>query len=84
VSLEPGLENLGWTINPGNCGSGDAPVLSSSVFPLMQLGANGQANFDDNIPWALPETGSYHVNVYRGSSTQLNNVVTCAELRRKD
>ncbi|MGH7602571.1 MAG: hypothetical protein ACRENK_01085 [Gemmatimonadaceae bacterium] len=84
VSIEPGLEVLGWSINPGNCGSGDTPILSPSVFPLMQLNPNGQANFDDNIPWELPESGNYHVNVFRGSNSQLNNVVTCADLRRKD
>lgn len=82
--MEPGLEVLGWTINPGNCGSGDVSVLSPSLFPLMQLSPNGQASFDDNIPWELPEAGTYHVNVFRGSNSQLNNVITCADLRRKD
>ncbi len=81
--MEPGLEVLGWSINPGNCGSGDTPVLSPSLFPLMQLSPNGQASFDDNIAWELPETGTYHVNVFRGSNSQLNNVITCADLHRK-
>jgi hypothetical protein len=83
VALEPGLDNLGWAIHRGNCGSGDPPVLAPGAFPAMQLGPNGQAKYDDNIPYTLPETGTFHLNVFRGNGTQLSNVITCAELQRR-
>jgi hypothetical protein len=83
VSMEPGLDNLGWAIHPGNCGSGDPPVMAPGTFPLMPLNANGQAKIEDNIPFTLPESGTYHVNVFRGTGTQLTDVLTCADLRRK-
>jgi hypothetical protein len=83
VAREQGLDNLGWAILGGDCGSGDPPVLAPGVFPLMALSPNGQAKFDDNIPFTLPESGNYHVNIFRGSGNQLSDVITCAVLRRK-
>lgn len=83
VSMEPGLDNLGWAIHPGNCGSGDPPVMAPGTFPLMQLNANGQTTIDVDIPFTLPESGSYHVNAFRGTGTQLTDVMTCADLRRR-
>ncbi len=83
VSMDPSLETLGWAIHGGGCGSGDPPVLAPGAFPLMQVNANGQANLDVDMPFALWESGSYHVNVFRGTGTQLTDVITCAQLRRK-
>lgn len=85
VSLptEPGLNILGWGLSQGRCGSGTPPVLSPSAFPPIQVSTSGQGNVDIKIPFILSETGTYHVNVFRGSGTQLNNVITCAQLRRE-
>ena len=83
VPLEPGLDNLGWAIHPGNCGSGNPPVMAPGVFPIMVLSANGRGSIDSDIPFVLPESGSYHVNVFRGGGTQLTDVITCADLRKK-
>jgi hypothetical protein len=35
------------------------------------------------IPFVIPEGGTYSVSVYRGSGTQLSDVITCAELRQE-
>jgi hypothetical protein len=83
VPTEPGLNNLGWGIHPGNCGSGNPPVIAPGMFPMMVLSANGRGTVDDDIPFQLPETGNYHLNVFRGSGTQLNDVITCADLHRQ-
>jgi len=83
VPNEPGLNNLGWGIHPGNCGSGTPPVVAPGMFPMMVVSANGGASLDDNIPFQLPESGNYHLNVFRGGGTQLNDVITCADLRRQ-
>jgi hypothetical protein len=53
------------------------------MFPMMVVSANGGASLDDNIPFQLPESGNYHLNVFRGGGTQLNDVITCADLRRQ-
>jgi len=83
VPVEPGLTNLGWGIHPGECGSGDPPVMAPGMFPTIVLSANGRGTVDDNIPFTLPESGNYHLNVFRGNGTQLSDVITCASLRRQ-
>lgn len=83
VPIEPGLNNLGWAIHPGNCGSGNPPVMAPGMFPAMVLSASGRGTVDDDIPFQLPESGNYHVNVFRGGGTQLSDVITCAALRRQ-
>jgi hypothetical protein len=82
VPMEPGLNNLGWGIHPGGCGSGTPPVMSPGAFPTIVLSTNGGGSVDDDIGFALPTMGSYHVNVFRGNGTQLSDVITCANLRR--
>jgi hypothetical protein len=81
---EPGLDLAGWGLSEGRCGSGNPPVLAPSMFPAVQLRSSGQGNIDAKIPFIIPETGSYHVNVFRRSGTQLTDVITCADLRRGD
>ena len=83
VPMGFGLETLGWGLSQGNCGSGNPPVLSPSSFPTIQINANGQGKVDTSIPFVLPESGNYHVNVFRGSGAQLTDVITCASLRRQ-
>lgn len=79
----PGLNILGWGLSQGRCGSNSPPVLSPSAFPPIHVSNSGQGNVNIKIPFILSETGSYHVNVYRGSGTQLSDVITCAQLKRE-
>ena len=83
VPIEPGLNNLGWAIHTGNCGSGTPAVITPGLFPVMVVSVNGGASVDDDIPFQLPEFGNYHLNVFRGGGTQLSDVITCADLRRQ-
>jgi hypothetical protein len=83
VPVEPGLTNLGWAIHPGSCGSGAPAMMAPGTFPTIVLSANGRGSVDDDIGFTLPESGSYHVNVFRGNGTQLSDVITCAPLRRE-
>lgn len=72
---------LQWAILPGRCGSGTLPIAVVSSFPAIEISNNGRGELDMEIPLALPTSGTFHVNVYRGG-TQLNNVITCANLSR--
>jgi hypothetical protein len=83
VPVEPGLTNLGWAIHPGSCGSGAPPMMAAGTFPTIVLSSNGRGSVDDDIGFTVPESGSYHVNVFRGAGTQLTDVITCATLRRE-
>lgn len=82
VPMEPGLNNLGWSIHQGNCGSGSPPVMSPGAFPTMVVSTNGRGALEDDIAFRLPDFGSFHVNVFRGNGTQLSDVITCANLRK--
>jgi hypothetical protein len=57
--------------------------MAPGLFPMLTLTAGARASFDDNIPFALPQTGDYHVNIYRAGGTQQSDVLTCADLRRR-
>jgi len=83
VPAQPGLDIVGWGLSQGRCGSGNPPVLPPGSFPAIQLSPNGRGNVDATLPFVIPETGTYHVNVFRGTGTQLTDVITCGELRRE-
>ena len=72
---------LRWALLPGRCGAGSLPLLGYEQFPVLEIGSSGRGQLDVDLPLAVPETGSYHVNVYSGG-TQLEDVVTCATLRK--
>jgi hypothetical protein len=57
-------------------------MMAPGTFPSLVLSTNGRAALDDDIGFTLPGTGTYHVNVFRGSGMQLSDVITCASLRR--
>jgi hypothetical protein len=73
--------SLRWAVLSGRCGAGSLPLLGFDQFAPLDVGSNGRGQLDVEIPLPLPQSGSYHVNVYLGG-TQLDNVLTCATLRR--
>jgi hypothetical protein len=72
---------LRWAVLPGRCGAGSLPLLSFEQFPPLDVTSSGRGQLEIDVPIVLPESGSYHVNVYHGG-TQITNVLTCATLRR--
>jgi hypothetical protein len=73
--------SLRWAVLPGRCGAGSLPLLGFDQFAPLDITSSGRGQLEVEIPLALPESGTYHVNVYH-RGTQLENVVTCATLRR--
>lgn len=69
-----------WAVLPDRCGSGQLPLLGFEQFPLLDISTNGRGQVEAELPLELTASGSYHVNVYSGGQ-QLDNVVTCANLR---
>lgn len=76
---EPGA--LRWALLSGRCGAATIPLLGHEQFPPLEMSSGGRGQLDVEIPIALPQSGSYHVNVYFGGM-ELDDVVTCANLRR--
>lgn len=76
-------EILGWSANPGRCGSGTVPFMPVAQFPAIEVSATGRGEVDSqNMQLNIPLSGAVHVNVYRGGDT-LDRVIACANLRMK-
>lgn len=69
-----------WAVLPNRCGSADLPVIGFELFPLLEVGSNGRAELQTDLPLELTPSGSYHVNVYLAGQ-QLENVFVCGNLR---
>jgi hypothetical protein len=72
---------LSWAILPERCGSSTIPVLPLTSFPELQVGSDGRSQVTAELPWDLPTSGSYHINVYKERRATLDAVVACANLR---
>ncbi len=73
---------LQWAILPGRCASDMMPIAPVERFPIIDVAANGRGELDMELAITMPESGQYHVNVYRGRGSQLSNVLTCGNLTR--
>lgn len=73
---------LRWAVLPGRCGSSALPLIGVEQFPTIDIGSNERGEITADIPLRLDGAGTYHVNVYRGTGTQLSDVLTCGNLRR--
>ncbi|MBW3552730.1 MAG: hypothetical protein KY466_04420 [Gemmatimonadetes bacterium] len=69
-----------WHIHRGTCGSGGAIVGDAGAYPVLQVGANGQASASADLNVALSEDGQYYINVHR-SPQDLGTIVACGALR---
>src|SRR5688572_28664762 len=72
-------ESLQWAVVPGRCGSNMMPIVALSRFPVIEVGPNGRADVNLEIALAMPATGNFHVNVYRGGQS-LQSVLSCGNL----
>lgn len=75
---------LPWAVLPGQCGTGSLPLMNVNSFPVIEVGSNGRGDLSTEIPLAMPEEGSFHVNVYWPGGQQLDEVMTCANLKRAE
>lgn len=86
ISVSTPLQNstaLPWAILPGRCGTGSLPLAGLERFQLIDVSANGRGQLSTEMALALPESGTFHVNIYWGTGQQLSDVMTCANLRRE-
>ena len=69
-----------WHVHRGSCGNDRGIVGGASEYAPLQVGADGTAHRENDIPVALNEDDSYFVNVHK-SPTELNVIVSCGALR---
>ncbi len=73
-----------WAVLPGRCGSGSVPLVSIEQFGPIDIAGNSRGQINASIALTLPETGTYHVNVYWSGGSQLSDVMTCGNLSRSN
>ena len=72
---------VSWALVPDRCGTGGLPVLPVNAFSPIEVGPSGRGEVTAVIPFTLPTSGSYHVNIYEGQRAELADVQACAELK---
>ena len=78
---------LGWALASGRCGSSSVPVLPSNAFPLLDVGAGGNAQLTSDIRYVLPTDGTFHVRIYKADGVVSNSaqgpegIVACSNLK---
>lgn len=72
---------VSWALVPERCGTGGVPVLPVNAFSPIEVGPSGRGEVTAVIPFTLPTTGSYHINIYEGQRAELADVQACAELK---
>jgi hypothetical protein len=72
---------LYWSIASGPCGSNALPLLPVSQFPQISI-TSSVGSVDATLPFAMPTTGEYHVNVFAENSDgrDESGVISCASL----
>lgn len=72
---------LYWAIVAGSCGVAALPLIPMSNFPELSIGSGGRAQVTATLPIDLPNSGSYHVDIYRNHSGGAESLVGCGNLR---
>lgn len=72
---------VSWALVPERCGTGGVPVLPVNAFSPIEIGPSGRGEVTVVIPFTLPTSGAYHVNIYEGQRAELSAVQACAELK---
>ena len=73
--------SFAWSLHSGRCGSGEISVVAPGSFPPIEVGSNGRGTATADIFFSFPLQGNYHVNVFRGNGSHLEDVVSCGNLR---
>lgn len=73
--------SFAWSLHSGRCGSGEPAVIAPGSFPAIEVGSSGRGSSSADIYFPFPEQGSYHVNVFEGHGSHLEDVVSCGNLQ---
>jgi hypothetical protein len=68
-----------WHVHVGSCAKG-GPVLGAvSAYPVLRVDGKGAAEGKATLRLALPDSGSYYVNIHE-SAAAMSKVVACGDL----
>lgn len=69
-----------WHIHIGSCTRPGAPLGGGKPYTPVTIGANGSGTSKAILPLAMPDTGSYYINIH-DSAANMAKVVGCGDLK---
>ena len=73
--------DLSWALVAGNCGMAALPLIPMANFPSLNVGSGGRAQVTATLPIDLPQSGTYHVDIYKDRSGNAVSLVGCGNFR---
>src|SRR5687768_11860834 len=68
-----------WHVHRGRCGSDQGIFGPADAYEPLEVGGNGKAVANAELPVAPPKTGEFFVNVH-ASSRNMSTIVACGNL----
>ncbi len=68
-----------WHIHTGSCVKGGGVFGGGRAYTPISIDEKGSGSSTATLPVALPDTGSFHVNVHE-SATNMSKIVACGDL----
>ena len=68
-----------WHVHVGSCAKGGPILGSASAYPALRVNGKGAAEGEATLRLALPDSGSYYVNVHE-SAVAMSKIVACGDL----
>jgi hypothetical protein len=68
-----------WHVHSGKCGDNGAVVGQASAYTPIKIDKSGKGKVDVTLPFAIPDNGSYYINIHH-SSTDMGTIVSCGNL----
>ena len=73
--------DLNWALIAGSCGMAALPLIPLANFPELNIGSGGRAQVTASLPIDLPQSGTYHVDIYRDRSGDPTSLVGCGNFK---
>jgi hypothetical protein len=70
-----------WHVHRGTCGKDQGIVGPANAYTPIKIGADGEGEVAQALPFPTPTSGDYMVNVHQ-SSSDLKTIVACGNLAR--
>jgi Cu-Zn family superoxide dismutase len=68
-----------WHVHVGSCAKGGPILGDASAYSALRVAATGDAEGKATLRLALPDSGSYFVNIHE-SPTKMGTIVACGDL----
>jgi hypothetical protein len=68
-----------WHVHVGSCAKGGAVLGDAAAYGVLKVSATGTAKAKITLAMAMPEDGSYYVNIHE-SAANMGKIVACGDL----